>query len=190
MNSEGRSALHCAAIYGHLAVVVALLAAGASPGLKDDEGGTAYDRSTDFHIREALRRAMVKAGMPSPVPQPPPRPSGSPPPPAPPPPPPKAAADAPPPPPPRRPSPPPAAAPPPPLPPRASGPTRAEREAAEATAAFERVMLSEIDALCAAIDAIDTPEVQRAAARRLRKRFHPDSVSECAAFVYAAAAPA
>jgi len=39
-------------------------------------------------------------------------------------------------------------------------------------------MIWEIDSLCVAISSMELPEAQRAAARRLRKRYHPDSVSD------------
>ena len=44
--------------------------------------------------------------------------------------------------------------------------------------AFEKVMRQEIDALADAIAAREAGEAQRGAARRLRKRYHPDSVRD------------
>jgi hypothetical protein len=44
--------------------------------------------------------------------------------------------------------------------------------------AFERVMREEIDLLTAAIMALEAGEAQRGAARRLRKRYHPDSARD------------
>jgi hypothetical protein len=44
--------------------------------------------------------------------------------------------------------------------------------------AFERIMRKEIDALACAIAALEAGEGQRGAARKLRKRFHPDAARD------------
>lgn len=164
-NQDGQTALHVSAATGLLEVVNILLNSGANPGLRDASGSTAYDVAADDHrIREAIRQAMVKAGQAAPHPQPPP----------------KASAKSPPPPPPP-PRPPPGSTPPPPPPrppPRAAPGLVKPDPAAAANEALESVMRSEINDLCAAIKALETPEAQRLAARRLRKRYHPDSVSD------------
>ena len=67
---------------------------------------------------------------------------------------------------------------PPPKPSRAEEVPPAVSAATAASEAFERVMRDEIDALVLAIGALEVGEMQRGAARRLRKRYHPDSARD------------
>lgn len=155
--------MHVAAATGLLEVVTLLLLSGSNPGLKDKQGATPYSLATDYRIQEAIRQALLRAGQSAPPPQPPPK---------------AGAAKSPPPPPPR---PPPGNTPPSPPPkPAQRAPTGLAKPdpAVAAMEALESVMRHEIDELCVAIEALGAPEAQRLAARRLRKRYHPDSVSD------------
>jgi hypothetical protein len=144
------------------------------------DGATPMKLADNDQIRSLLRaRAQQQAG-PQPAGPPPPR-RDAPPPPrdAPPP----RSDGAPPPPPPKRepPPPPPQQREPPPPPPARVSPAVASAEA------FERVMREEIDLLAAAIAALEVGEPQRGAARRLRKRYHPDSARDVTALLPARA---
>jgi outer membrane biosynthesis protein TonB len=194
---EGRTPLHDAAAYGHADVVDLLLDAGANPHVVSHDNKTPFDLTKDPRVAARLMVAAENTAAPDVPPQQVPRkPQGSaeqPPPPKPPPkratsppkPPPKPAAAPPKPPPKPEPARPEPAKPtrptqpPPPPPPRAppvvGSPAKTSAASSHAEA-FERVMRAEIDALTCAIANLDTtPEAQRTAARKLRKRFHPDA---------------
>ncbi|KAK7066471.1 hypothetical protein SK128_007029 [Halocaridina rubra] len=60
---NGESALHAAALYGHIRVLKALVQAGADPGLKNDQGLTPIQIASQAHHPEAvqlLKEALTK----------------------------------------------------------------------------------------------------------------------------------
>ena len=174
-NDEQRTALHDAASYGHSDVVELLLAAGANPHCVNAAGKTAYDLTQTPRCATMLMYAMDHTAPPREQPPPaeapeaphappvPKRPQQPPPPP---------------PPPPRREEAPPPPPPPPPPKPAAKPAAAAPAAAVGGEDAFERIMRKEIDALACAIAALEAGEGQRGAARKLRKRFHPDAARD------------
>lgn len=61
---KGRTALHCAAMRGRLAIVSTLIAAGASIDARDDAGGTPADVARDAETLRLLTTLPVLANQP------------------------------------------------------------------------------------------------------------------------------